>query len=364
MELSAPPPAPSAPAAFAREGHDVTVDVLRGLAALGVALYHFSRSDYLGTGATAAVLHHGYLGVYAFFVVSGYVIPLALERIAARGKTSFRFNLIPGFLVGRWVRLYPAYAASAILSIALWYGSALLPSFRGSPPTFSWAQIATNATLSCDLFNFAWINPVFWTLGIEAQYYVAISLCFPLLIASRKWVRWLILLIWITAPLLIQTHGTLFPFGATFALGIILYAKARRLFSKIEMVVLTVAALAVPVCHGDYAVAAASAVSLLFLLRFPVIKNRWILGLGTVSYSLYLVHVAIGGRVINFSEHFALSFPEKLFATTAALVASLVAAVVFYHYIERPSHEASRRWIKRHCLPGKGGEVSSLPATR
>ncbi|HEY9155096.1 MAG TPA: acyltransferase [Opitutaceae bacterium] len=363
MDFSAPL-ASSAPAVSARESHDVRVDVLRGLAALGVALYHFSRSAYLGQGITTTILQQGYLGVHAFFVVSGYVIPLALARIAARAKQPFRPRLIPGFLIGRWIRLYPAFAASAVLSIVLWYGSALLPGFRGGPPNFSWAQIASNATLSCDVFNLAWINPVFWTLAIETQYYVAIALCFPLLVSRHRWLRWSTLLVWIIAPLLSQTHGTLFPFGATFAVGLILYGSASELFSKTESAILVIAALTVTMSHGDYPVAIAKAVSLLFLCRFPAIKNRWILGLGTVSYSLYLVHVPIGGRVINLSEHFTLSFPEKLIATFAALIASIIAAVAFYCYVERPSHEASRRWMKRHGLPANGGEVSSLPATR
>jgi hypothetical protein len=38
------------------------------------------------------------------------------------------------------------------------------------------AQLVTDATLSCDFFGETWLNPVFWTLAIEAQYYGKVAM--------------------------------------------------------------------------------------------------------------------------------------------------------------------------------------------
>src|SRR3569833_2811545 len=258
MDLSALTSAPAPAATPLRKGHADNVDVLRGLAALGVAL----------------------------------------SRMCTRANESFGFKQIPSFLLGRWIRLYPAFAAAAVLSAILWYASELLPSFRGGPPAFSASQIAGNATLTCDIFNLPWLNPAFWTLAIEAQYYILFALSFPLLAGSRRWMPRAAILGWIAAPLLIRTHGTVFPFGATFALGLILYASRSEIFSRTETALFAILAVAAIVVPSSYAVTLASGLSFIFLAVFPPIKTRGLLWLGSISYSLYLLHVPIGGRVI------------------------------------------------------------------
>ena len=331
----------------APEVRNTNVDVLRGFAALAVALYHFSRSDYLGNSLLGHALHFGYLGVHAFFVVSGFVIPLALARARGGINPAAKPNrLWHRFLINRWLRLYPAFAASALLTIALWYVSAWMPNFRGGQPSFSWAQLFSNATLSCDLTNTAWINPVFWTLGVEAQYYIIIALCITWLSSSRRWLRSATLLLWIAAPLIAPWHGTFLPFGATFALGIIFFQKSIGLISTVETTLWAAAAILVSILHGDFAIAGASGASFLFLAIVPQLKWRLLLSIGAVSYSLYLLHVPIGGRIINLSEHFTLPWIGRVGAVAAALAASLAAAAIFYRLIEKPSHEAARRWSR------------------
>lgn len=76
------------------------------------------------------------------------------------------------------------------------------------------------------------------------------------------------------------------------------------------------------------------------LILFVEVKNRVLSFLGDISYSLYLVHVPVGGRVINLSLRHADSMPEKVVSLAIALAVSLGAAYLFYRLIELPS----RKW--------------------
>jgi peptidoglycan/LPS O-acetylase OafA/YrhL len=65
------------------------------------------------------------------------------------------------------------------------------------------------------------------------------------------------------------------------------------------------------------------------------------------SYSLYLVHVPIGGRVINLAKRFGEGPLYELVIVALALLASVVAAMLLYRFVEAPSMRVSRT-IGRH----------------
>ncbi len=93
------------------------IDAIRGIAACLVMLQHsLYQSGVLGqpingelVGFIPNWLELGETGVVAFFIVSGFVIPLSLE------KTS-DFKL---FWLHRGLRIYPLYIAIFVLGIAI-----------------------------------------------------------------------------------------------------------------------------------------------------------------------------------------------------------------------------------------------------
>ncbi len=85
------------------------LDVLRGLAALGVVIFHYTsqyNSVYKHSSELNFYFSYGRHGVEFFFILSGFVILMSMERI----KSSL------DFLVGRFARLYPSYWIGVILS--------------------------------------------------------------------------------------------------------------------------------------------------------------------------------------------------------------------------------------------------------
>lgn len=319
------------------------LDVLRAIAALAVCLYHFRRPGEWE--AMNWVINLGYLGVEVFFVISGFVIPLALA--------SSRFNIIqaPRFLVSRFIRLYPAYASAGLAAIALWYASSMIPGFAGSDPKWSLGVLAANAFLLCDIVGQPWIIPVFWSLAIEAQYYCLLCVCFPLLSGSSGRARVGILFLWILLPVLVGAGPTVFTWTALFAAGIVTWMRRARLLGAAPYYVLLAVALVV---HGNVVGWSGSVVGLATAICIergvPRATGPWIF-VGTVSYSLYLLHPLVGGRLMNLASRSEMAIALYPLTVAAAVGLSVGVAWAFWRAIEKPSHAWARRYLRGDQQP-------------
>ncbi|WP_423142441.1 acyltransferase family protein [Parablastomonas sp. CN1-191] len=124
-----------------------TLDGMRGIAAIAVAIYHFR-----GT-----LTPHGYIAVDFFFCLSGFVL---LE--AYRGRVDGGLRTGP-FLKARWLRLYPLYFVALALGIAR-YGEILSRhDIAGISASDFYLSIASNLVL---LPSF--VNPVLFPLSGQA----------------------------------------------------------------------------------------------------------------------------------------------------------------------------------------------------
>ena len=141
------------------------LDALRGFAALTVVCFHLSPM-VIGADRHMAIYRHidfGKYGVLLFFLVSGYVIPMSLERHGSLRK----------FWVGRLFRIYPAYLVTIALVVALSVaGLAALPaSMRSDPLT----GVLAHATMMGDLLGVRGVVRVFWTLSYEMTFYLVVA---------------------------------------------------------------------------------------------------------------------------------------------------------------------------------------------
>ncbi len=316
------------------------IDLLRGLAAAAVCLFHFTNNHYLHGSWLEAVGQRGYLGVDAFFVISGFVMPLSLAAHRYDGTT------LPRFLLARFVRLYPAFLATLLLIFALGYASSWAPGYRGESPHIALSRWVNNLALLCSFRADIWMNPVFWTLAIEAQFYVAIGLLQPLLVHRKIGVRVACIGLWLAAPLLPGSAPTLLHFGALFGLGIVAFGRANRKLAPATALGLALLAGAIQLWTGGLASTLVAAITYACIAYFPDVQLGPLQALGTISYSLYLLHAPIGGRVINLSTRWIESTPLRVAVIGVALTASIASAALLYRLIEKPSHQLSRRLFR------------------
>ena len=317
------------------------VEAMRGFAAISVACFHFSGPFDLAIPRTVAAL--GWLGVDVFFVISGFVIPLSLH---GRG---YRIGQFPAFLVRRMVRLEPPYLASIALLIVLWHLSVLRPGFAGAAPTYGLAQIGFHLFYLIPLTDHAWLSPVYWSLAYEFVFYILVGLTFSTLIAHRSELTGAVLAIvavffhWLQDRLGLDPHvvARVLEFGVGIMLMRLVVDGPDRFGANLMLLGLAIVATGLSGGWG-LGITAGAAAAIIYACR-EVQLGRWAYVIGGCSYSLYLTHTMIGGRIVNYTRSWAGDSNAVAVALIVlALAVSFAFALLFAYCIERPSRRLSR----------------------
>jgi peptidoglycan/LPS O-acetylase OafA/YrhL len=167
------------------------IDGLRGLAAGSVMLYHYCSGDmrpYLARALPAWLLtaaRSGWVGVQVFFVLSGFVIAFAIGRRELTAGGAARFAL------RRQVRLDPPYWFSLALSCGwVWGWKLRLHDQRWVP---SWSDVGAHLLYLQGILRLHPIQPVYWTLAIEVQFYLVFVAFLALLRRAPRVMPWALL---------------------------------------------------------------------------------------------------------------------------------------------------------------------------
>jgi len=339
-----------------------SIQIMRGLAALLVVFQHNLHrypgtlfTGYLGflgdLGRTGGGL--GEIGVAAFFVISGMVLPLSLGG-------GYRWRLFPMFLLRRAIRIEPTYLASVAIAVVIIYGmSSIAP--NGTPCLPSLKQLALHALYLIPFSHQEWIQPVYWTLAVEFQFYLCIGLIFPMLILVHRKAGGM------AASFMCATFGLLvliahcmpevriLQYATCFAIGMLV--AGRRIFG-FGLIPTIGFALLLEILGswsgqtGYEILGSAFAATVALFSTGPVDKSsRWIKPLwflGTISYSLYVMHQVIASaaeNVLRFLQkrvHGTSGFILVNLVPVGSLIAAFFAAYLLYRLVEKPTHNLSR----------------------
>ncbi|KRB01215.1 hypothetical protein ASD83_06760 [Devosia sp. Root685] len=149
---------------------DQSIDMFRGIAILLVVLFHFTaRLPAYALNITEGApwpVFFGWVGVYFFFIISGYCIFMTLERSATVGV----------FLARRISRIYPAFVA-AVLILFVFGLVAYIPSvpeakFHVIPPNL--LDVVMNLFFIGEIGE--WVDGSFWSIAVEVKFYLLVAL--------------------------------------------------------------------------------------------------------------------------------------------------------------------------------------------
>ena len=397
------------------------LDGLRGWAALVVVCFHLGPS-VLGPDRHLAIYRHidlGKYGVLLFFLVSGYVIPMSLERHGSLRR----------FWIGRLCRVYPAFTVTiAVFAVLAWAGLATWPaSLRAETVT----GVLAHATMLPDLLGLRGAVRVFWTLSYEMTFYLVVAGLFAWRLHRHSgwWAAGLaatallagpalpdgefaagfqsrritaaVLLVIVAASIAGYLGGRRGPAlgagaaGIGFVLlpalnghsgagstvvaswqGVLLLAvmfagtvvyraqhgQLARWPAALALAVVAVCLVAAHPAHALWAAttaAVAATFAAAFALRRRPVPRLWRF-LGTVSYSLYLSHVIVlmlvGRLVPDLADR---TVGVRIAVGTAFLALAASAAWVSYRLVELPGQRLGRR-----ILAGDGVIATQRAAAR
>lgn len=337
------------------------IDPLRGLAALAVAWFHFTHGtpSFLHDGWLKSSGTYGWMGVDVFFVISGFVLPYSMYR----GNYRIRDHWLT-FFKKRLTRLEPPYLASVVLALVLLVLSSRMPGFAGGPIRVRLTDILQHIAYLNAFTGGTWLNPVYWTLAVEFQFYLIISLAFPFAVSPNRSTR--IAAVVVLSLLAVTNDNTawVIRYLPLFALGILTFQYFARLISR-QVYLSLLACIAGVSCVGlgwlVSVVSVGTALSISFVSWQPPAR---LIKLGAISYSLYLLHVPIGGRVVNLGSRLPYSAMLRAATLILAAVVSVFAAYLFAEWIEQPAQRwsASIKYIVRRRKDEAAHRTSSIPA--
>jgi peptidoglycan/LPS O-acetylase OafA/YrhL len=321
-------------------------DSLRGLAALWVVLFHAfagrhitALTDHLPVVVTRVVFEWGELGVAAFFVLSGLVISHTTGGLDTQRRT------VREFIGRRVLRMTPPYYFAICFALVMLAVKAMA---TGKPVSFpGWTDLVAHLLYVQELVDVPEINSVFWTLGIELQFY----LVFGAMMLAARWtgspaaVLGVAALVALLPPLgafpWLKWYGWFLPTWHAFILGVLVHqARAGGPAWAYVGYASVLGVLAIVYESMFTGVAVVASALLAAALRWgPLLRDpRPLAQLGAVSYSLYLLHVPLTGAVFWVSvKVLGSSAGAELAGLLATIAASIAVAAAAYRWVEQPA---------------------------
>jgi peptidoglycan/LPS O-acetylase OafA/YrhL len=322
----------SAAPRVSKDSHLSGLDLARGLAAIAVAFFHFTNNGWLPKDHWMASLGwYGHLGVRAFFVMSGFVVPFAMWRGGYTGQAFF------SFMTRRLVRLYPPYVISVCTM-------AILALVSGTD--ISAVSLVAHAFYINDLIDAPWLLEVYWTLAIEVQFYIVVALVWRIVAVGRSWPFVIMAIATVAATFVSWPDRSLPNYANYFLLGITAFRWHREIGSRAVNSIVGVLAL-LALAREDGFPSAVAAILPLAMLAFPITVPRWGRFLGDSSYSLYLFHLVTGATFLAALEKLPLSVNVRAALIPVALAISVGAAWLAFRWIEAPAMQWARRFTYR-----------------
>lgn len=356
-----------------------SIDGLRTVAILAVVAFHYcyrwappySSDSLYPYGAALAGLpgvRFGLYGVHLFFVISGFVIAMTLDRC----------RTLREFAARRYARLAPAMLVFSLITFTAMHVIPRAP----FPERAAWFLSSVTFISPVHLnriapsIGFDSIDRAYWSLYVEVQFYALACLAY---FAARN--RFGVIMGLLSAIacglLLVRTplasaisNNLLMPsFLPWFVVGVGFHALAARAdwllgaslisLGTLELLAENVASVPDAVPIGVVVlIPMLFAAALWFRPLVSVLSWKPIVTVGVASYGLYLVHQNVGVAILHSLP--SMNAVGGAMATAAVAASCTALAVTSFRWIEMPASRAIRA---RLLSPRARGRPHPVPAT-
>jgi peptidoglycan/LPS O-acetylase OafA/YrhL len=336
------------------DGRVEVLDLLRLVAVLAVVVFHYAFRGAAADDFTTVSLpdltgltRYGYLGVNLFFVISGFVI-----AYSADGRTPTEFA------IARFARIYPGFLLCMTLTF-------LITVAIGAPRLETTiTQWLANLVIVSPALKQPFMDGAYWSIVYELTFYAWVFLLMCFSVFSRQNDR--IVIGWIFLSMFndLVLHSSIVQRlfitddSAFFCAGLVLYEFFRGRRDAVAVMLLALTSLTAlrqafveaewlrdhyqlafdngviaAICLGSI-----GAVALGTRIRHVPLSPGVILGVGGLTYPLYLLHQHIGYMLLN---RFADWAPPGILITLVAFV-MMVLSFAIWRLVEKPA----QRWVK------------------
>lgn len=339
------------------------LDSVRGLAAFIVVIDHMlgyavdlKLAGYEISSSVGSFIEIGRMGVVMFFLTSGFVIPYSLK--------SGDENPIKKFFIKRFFRLYPTYWVSIFIAVVFaGYGVGVV----------STGQVFMNLTMVQKFLGVDNILGSYWTLQVELVFYLLCAGLFYMGVFNLKFIGHRLSVVFLFLSLFVGVLRYFFEIKLPIAMmlglssmftGAILRLylvekdiSLRPLLMMQFILILTILPLSCYLYYQDTWVKWTTSYFLAYIFFYILcssakISNKYTVFLGTVSYSLYLIHPIIlevyYATIGVFIQNSLGLIPSIIIFSVPMLFISWV----IYKYVERPSVDMGR-WMVNFMLKNK-----------
>jgi peptidoglycan/LPS O-acetylase OafA/YrhL len=365
-----------------------TLDSWRGICALLVAVFHMPLAGAL---AGNQFIRGSYLFVDFFFVLSGFVIAHAYGARLMRGEG------LAKFMVTRFGRLFPLHAFMLLAFLAFEFLRLKVPQLGGQDTAFT-GGFTLNTLLDNALMihglgfekHLSWNAPS-WSISTEFFAYLLFAI---LVVGLRRTSLMAFAIIVAVAPIMLlklSPHfmDTTYDFGIIrciygFSLGVLVQAyfarshvtlgndrETKMAWTAAELATIFAVVMFVANSHDNAASLLAPFVFGFAVLVFSheagyistILRARPFILLGALSYSIYMTHLFVQGRMFNIARYldghhatsiismqatggeptFAYAQNIAISATIFMILLTLIASIITYNMVEKPG----QKWFRK-----------------
>ena len=322
------------------------LNVLRGISALLVVLYHYTTQYELSIGHVRPYCFSvpwGCYAIYTFFLLSGFLTVYAYDEKTTAWK----------FLKKRFLRLYPMFWICMLVTTV--YMRFLMPDRVPSVK-----QFVINLTMVPSFFHVEAVDGVYWTLAKELMFYFGFAAIVLFGFIRRKSTAWLwawlgldIVLCNCTPPRWIVSVLFIPEYLYAFLAGAAVFYLNQRESAKGKDAMLVFLGICVVLCSKcrSWDVVLFFVLSIFALIfcskermNQKLKRKKWmfkpLLFLSEISYALYLTHQFIGFGIIKKME------AQDLVAEVWVLfpiVHAIFLATILYYGVENKINKVLRK---------------------